>query len=467
MKIVYSITLSNGITFLLDTIKDTTVVSSSQISSVPMASGEIISDHKYEEPITVTLTGTISLTSFNKLSPFSNSFETLQAVESIFEMIKKSGDLCTLVKVNIDETGNKRATFAKRTNMVLQSINWTERINTLDFTFTFQQIRVVNISNPPTDVTDTSLPSIAGVTASNFTETFMDWDAIDALVTEIGTDLGFIEVEFAQYAWKAVLGLSSYIGAIGLGVAAGSAIAAAGGIGAVVEGLAAAAGASVAGGSVGGPVGTAIGLIAATALLLAAAGFLLYQTISDVQKDYQFREKAFRYYKDDRKMQEELQRFEDFLGSIHNSLMNFNNQIEVYQISENREQTCIINLFSTYYRFELTKNNITERYKLNVYDMDDILVKSLEDITVSPKSLDTCTELNYLFKIKNTGEYVYLLNQTKGVTTTDKYINSLVPSNTNYDKNDLTNYYVIATQIKPEELTANIREIITNSIKRS
>lgn len=122
-------------TMLLDTINDNRVSASSTLTTRPLVSGDKISDHIYREPVSVTITGTFAINGGTRMTMSANS--KLINIEKLFERLKNEGVICTLVKLS---TTDKIARFVTRDNMVLSSITWTEKINSLDFEFEFRQI---------------------------------------------------------------------------------------------------------------------------------------------------------------------------------------------------------------------------------------------------------------------------------------------------------------------------------------
>ena len=120
--------------FLFDYVEDATTNLTSDITTHPLVNGDIIADHMYLNPSTVSFSGTFSLLG-NKKYDFGNT-DRLANIQEIFERIMKEGIMCTLVKMS--STGDT-SRFKVRENMVLTSITWVERQTSMDFTFTFNE----------------------------------------------------------------------------------------------------------------------------------------------------------------------------------------------------------------------------------------------------------------------------------------------------------------------------------------
>lgn len=124
-------------TILLDTINETTVNTSSNLTQHPIVNGDIVADHMYKDPITISLSGSFSLNG-GTLMNIASTGSALSNIQTLFEKIKNEGIVCSLMKVMTDSKQNMR--FLERNNMVLTSIRWTEKVNSMDFSFSFTQV---------------------------------------------------------------------------------------------------------------------------------------------------------------------------------------------------------------------------------------------------------------------------------------------------------------------------------------
>ena len=162
-------------------------------------SGEQIADHYYKDPITMTISGVISLNGSKSEvlegSTVRGNPRMLRRFEEVFERVQNDGHLCDIVKIQRGESGSYR--FSKRENMVLTAISWTEGINTLGFNMTFTQALIVDqtifeddnrIDTGKTDrdnnntLPDESLPNVNVPDKTSFAREIVDWDVIEAQI---------------------------------------------------------------------------------------------------------------------------------------------------------------------------------------------------------------------------------------------------------------------------------------------
>ena len=141
---------SGSKSYYLDTIEDTSVSSEIQLTPQPLPTGDTITDHYYLDPKTMTISGELSLngnTYFSTSGALINN--TLAYAQEEFEQLQKEGVLCTISKLNYDNKNTPL--FKKRSNMVLKSISWTEKINSVSFTFTFHEVLSPSVTTVDAD----------------------------------------------------------------------------------------------------------------------------------------------------------------------------------------------------------------------------------------------------------------------------------------------------------------------------
>ena len=117
----------------LDQVDNVTISANSDLTVHPMLNADLVADHIIKKPITLGFSGTFSTQGSTK--------SDLIAQEKLFEEIKNNGWLCSISKIS--NVTNKPC-FIKRNNMILTSIRWTEGINTVSYSFSFEQILVAN-----------------------------------------------------------------------------------------------------------------------------------------------------------------------------------------------------------------------------------------------------------------------------------------------------------------------------------
>lgn len=395
---------------ILDTITENSVDLKSTITTHPMVSGELVADHMFDNPISISFSGTFSLNG-NKGLVSSQEGSKLKQVQELFESIKSNGYKCDILKVHINtkSNNNQELIFKKRTNMVLDSIRWVEHINSLNFTFGFTEVQVAKITEDPVvDKEDANLPDITQPETLSFTDTLLNWESVDKVVTTEARRSGLMTENF----WNYLLGST---------VAAGLTF---------VSGL------------------IVLGTISRGALIVtgvAAALVFLGSMISKAVKQKKFKVKIFEKYDDDRKNQKEVERFNNFLGDIHKHLSLLNESIKVYEISSDSPQEAMISIDGQYFIFTFTRNNIDNKFSLVISDVENKVVDSEPNLNNALTDIGSCTEENKLFRVPITGTYVYLFKKEE-------------------EKNNLTNYYIMTSTIKMYEFTNILTDVIKNAI---
>lgn len=411
-------------TILLDSIEDVQVNESSQLMTHPLVTGDMVADHMIKEPCSMTISGELSMNGSDNIC-FDGSKPTLKACQETFGKIKNNAYMCSITKLAMN-TNELR--FLQRENMVLTSIQWTERVNSLAFTLTFTQVLVADVQEYEVDMQDENLPAVTEPATLSFSSTLMDWDQVDRLVIDTCAAEGLTTDEFMTMLKSA--GASYLIG----GAAVGAAI--------LITYIAACASIPVA----GWIVGAASLAVAGVAII----GYGIYSAIKSAVNSRKYRVDQFKKYKDDKKNQAEVERFANFIGDIHNQLMKLNDAFYVYQISSNEPQECMLSISDEYYIFAFEKNNVNNKWTVNVTmpARDDSVVAANKSIDCAKTSYADCNSGNALFRASGSGAYVYLV-----------YVR-----NEDLAADDLRNYYILVSGMKPEDFTNAVTEIIKNAI---
>lgn len=400
---------------ILETVHDVNTNTQMTITEHPIPNATTVADHMYKQPTTMSIRGTFSLNSGQGIVVDSEGAK-LANIQELFEKIQNEGAMCEIVKIS---TVSEDVKFLRRSNMVLQSISWTERINSLDFTFSYRQALVAEVQTYDIDVDDEFLPNITSPLNMNFTDTLIDWTVIDAMVMKSLQDNKLISDAFM----RDLQGLDK-VGLMALGVGLAFAL-----IVASIPGI----------GQIAVLVAAAIGV----ALVIGAGIINIFKRLKDAKK---FRISQFEYYKNDKKRKAEVVRFSNFMGNIHTQLTQLNNVIRVYQIAANEEQKCMLSIDNNYYVFTFTRNNLNQTYKLVVTDVENVTRKVVGDITSAPTDFGQLTSVNRLFEADESGAYVYLVNSNEE------------------DKFDLTNYSIVISDINLDRYTDTVTQIITNAL---
>lgn len=402
---------------VLDSVYDNSVSSTATMTAHPVVGGYEVADHIFNEPDTMSIRGTLSFNGNRGIKIDKEGFKFVDFQE-MFENIKKNGVLCEIVKVHIinTEEGKQDAKFKIRNNMVLQSINWVEKINSLDFTFNFKQAMLVDVEEVEVDSDDLFAPNVTEPKTLNFTDTLIDWNVVNASIISNLNGFKLISDEFIRYI-KSMTAASL----IALGVAVA--------VAAVVL-------------SIPG-VGLAAALIAAAvaASLVIVKGLVNF--FKKAKDRVKYKVEAFKLYKNKKKSEKEAKRFADFLDSIHKEFTALNERIKVYAVSSNEPQECLLSIKDEYYIFTFTKNNTNQKYSLVVKDLNEVERGSLSDVTACPESFDQLHDSNAILKTSTTWSYL------------------LCPG---MEKNDLTKYFILVSDISMNEYNNIMEEVIKNAI---
>ena len=411
---------TNAISIILDTVNDTNITASSTVTEHPTVNGTPMADHMYKNPTDLSLTGTFSLNG-KKAILIDKAGKSLARVERMFEDIKDKGILCTISKIKIVDRDHTPQ-FTVRENMVLQSITWTEKINSLGFTFNFREALRADVQTYDVDPDDRFAPAITYADASNFSDTLLDWDAVDEEVLQALIDYNLAADDFLEYL--ATISVGSLI-AIGIGAVVATALAST----LVALGVAI----------------STIPIVGAVVAAVAAVVIGIFALIKLIKKRA-YKIKAFVYYKNATKRDKEVKRFMEFYESIHNKIRTLDGAIKVWSVSENKAQETLVNIDGSYYIFNFEKNNVDSgfAYKLNVSDINDTTIKCT-NTNAAINAFTDGTDNNMLFSTSKSR--VYLI-RSEGT-----------------DANDLTSYFICASQISPVEFSQALTDIIQEAIK--
>lgn len=442
----------NPISLLLDTVEATGINSSSTITQHPTVFGTPMADHMYRNPITVTLNGTFSLNG-KKGIVIEHGHGSLRRVEEMFEELKNKGVDCTITKITTDNRDS--AQFAIRTHMVLQSIHWTEHVNTVDFSFNFQEVLVADVVEADVDPDDRFAPNINYAKAANFSDTLLDWDMVDELVIKQLWDFELIAKEFLE-----LLGTMTAGALIGLAIGTAVAVALANTL--LALGVAASA----------IPV---VGAVVA-AVIAIVAGFI---AIIKWVKKTGYRIKAFKYYRNAKKQKKEIKRFADFYESIHNKIRSLDGVVRVYTINDNEPQETILSIGGNYYVFNFEKHNTSKNvddyaYSLKITDINDNVMANVNTNYAIESFMDGTPD-NSIVKANATGgNYVYLIYSPEGKAkataieesnTTSSDSNAELQDSITDDRTDLRNYMICVSSMNPEDFTKALKDIIVAALK--
>lgn len=422
----------NQVTIEFDTIDDVSTQLTSTVTTHPIVNGDTIADHMYKDPISISISGSYSLNGRKRMNITSDN--RLGDIQNIIERIKNDALFCTIVTISDDKEQKQR--FKSRSNMILNSISWREKQNSMDFALGFVEALTAEVQtiDYQVDVNDPLLPALTEPNTLSFTETLLDWEKIYEMTISILSDFGLISMEFLQMAGTAIGGVA----VAGLGVALGYVLVSV-----------------VAAGTIPG-----IGWIVSAAGLVVVGVVMIWNAFANFFNKQKFKIEAFKKYNDDRKNQAEVERFANFVGTIHQQLMQLENITRVYQITSNENQECMMSIDNSYYVFKFMKNSSTGFYGLTIHDSEDKPVKTFP--TIAPlEGLSECKNNNYIMRTSPSGHYVYLLN----LKLFEANQNGWSKSQVDEVLKDISNCVIFITQVDMEEFNNLVVDIIKNAIK--
>lgn len=152
---------------MLDVVKTKSITASSTITNQPLQSGDTMSDHMYRNPTTFNVSGTFALNGENA-NDISYGFvgkenDRLTQIETLLEKIKDEGYLCDLITMSFDDNGKNdvnNTRFKVRKNMALTNITWSEKLNSIDYQLSFQEVITVDSIDTSEIVVDDDDPLV-------------------------------------------------------------------------------------------------------------------------------------------------------------------------------------------------------------------------------------------------------------------------------------------------------------------
>lgn len=400
----------------LDLINTVDLNYTSRITEYPMLENDIIADHMYSEPGVVTVSGSFSTS--GKLSGIYGGTGTsrLENIQKAFEELKNRKMFIDIMSI-----------YNVRERYLLQDINWTENANTLDYTFKFKQVHLATAPKEEFDIDlrDDNLPTISETQTLDFTDEFLDKNEIIELIIQVLAELKVFDADF----WGGITS-SVAITVAGIGVAALLIKIAA--VFSAIPGF---------GWFVGAGILFGVGIAGIVKTIIKAA---------DKNKI-----KQFRHYKNKKKNDAEYKRFLDFMDGIYEQIDVMEQTSKVYSLPNDGDQETFLNINGQYYGFEFTRNNSDNTYSLQVTNMEDKLEYSSSRL-IGLSSLDECTDNNNIFA-DIPGSQVFIFNKNlMNVNDEEKGDQELY--------GDLRDYMILVTDIRLNEWSNIIRDIVRNAV---
>lgn len=434
--IISTIVDGEDVVLEFDLLSSKSVSTSSNITSHPLTNGDVIADHMYRQPVSVSISGTYSLNG-NKRTIFSGTNDRLTNIQELFERIKNEGLFCSIITVNEDD--NHQTRFKIRDNMVLTAIRWDEFQNSMNFSFDFVEAIAADAITAEyrSDVTDDTIPALTDPRQLDFTDTLIDWTEMYKIVNIACHDYGLFSDDF----WN-------HMSDVGRGLAVWGGTAVAGG---AIIGIAVACASNPAGWVIGAVIGIAAGIAYGISMIV--------KSCQNYQKKKKFKIKQFQYYEDDVKNKAEIERYANFISEIFKQIETLEDSFFLYGFSSNENQECTFYLDDNYYIFSLERSNNTQEYSLKVTDVNGKLIACQPTLT-GLTNISECTSSNYLFRTDVIGSYVYIMNpslfENESIIIPEEQRKAI--------KKDLTKYMILVTTIKLEEFNNMLSEIIKNAV---
>ncbi len=361
--------------FPIDLLNDRTVNANSHVATQPMQRGDYMADHMYRDPVNLTISGQFSLNGRNlnnKSYAFMSTNNRLSDIQKTFEYIKNHGILCNIMTIATDidmadsaDTGKYDANntrFITRENMALEGINWTEKVNSLAFNFSFKEVITVDEIEYEVESTDKYLPNPNLPTEAAFGTLLMDTGKLPEIIVKALYDKGLIQKKWAKWVVESInsgnIG-SKYIGYDALtGTYAILNLTIAGTLAACI-GLAIAIKIAVAvGGTVASiaPVGTVIVAVAAVAAAIGAAIYSIFKRV----KNKNLAKKLFKNGEAD------LERLADTCADVEAAMNTANLEMKVIELQSNEDQQICLSIGGDYFYIQFTKIEVEPYFTVQI-----------------------------------------------------------------------------------------------------
>lgn len=415
---------------LLDAVDNFQISEQNEITSHPMVSGDVVADHVIVQPCSISFSGSISLNG-------STPVKSLSSVQKTFENLKDKATLCTVAKV---KTANNEFRFLKRNNMVLSGIVWIEKINSLDFTFSFTQVLLDNVQ--VTQVASGKyLPDIVEPRTLTFQGTLISAEELYKQIIEALISSGVVDQQFLEQAISSgiLVGIGATVTLTAL-VALGYA-----GVG-VFAGLAG-TGLAAAGASATVPV---VGwVVAAAAIGIAVAAWGIGTLISEAIEAGKLKYKAFKSdFSDYEEQRAENERFAKMMDEIYQNVSVVNDYFKCYGFDSDEPQECMLNIGGTYHVFTFTRNNVSSSWNCKVTAFTGSGEKQ-----IASKKISFAREYGGL----SGGSAFCSINSSNSSGSSTYYVYFV-------GNQKLTESFMLVASIEPSKFTEKLTEIINDSI---
>ena len=300
--------------------------------------------------------------------------------------------------------------------MALETISWTEKQNSVKFSFGFKEVIMVEKQEyeplSPEEQEALGLPNVTSPIGSSLGTLLAETGALQQTIVQTLYDNGYIENDFLRVVCETAEFINSVktaaaIIAVGLAVAVITTIPAA-----IAVATAAATGGSIIAALAGSvsavfPVGTIIVAVVAVVagIAIGIAKFISWRKKQEKQK------KAFKLING--KADQDRDRLVNLLEDIEVVINRVKTGLTIYSINGNREQIVTINIGGEYYLINFIKNNTVENsgWSAEVTDMEGNALETVKHAWCPVSSFcDLDRNKNLWFKDKSKQFDVYLVN---------------------------------------------------------
>lgn len=406
---------------LISSAEPLTSNATSNITTNPLVTGDYIADHMFVQPKNITIRGTLSIN-----DGVSGNFNTrISEFEKLVNKIKDEA-----IKCNIATIRSSSSRFLAYGEMALNSISFTENVNSLDFTLGFQQILMTDVTVKPYDKSDPWLPSVDPAQSLSFIQEYFDWNTVTALVIQECVRLNIIDQ-------KIIDDLNNKLAAYDYAQSA------AGGL--VLGGVGIAAFALTAGVAAG-----PFGLIAAG---VGVAGLAIFQFLKGIVEDnkrdvedhtWETNRALFEYTDDVEKNEQTEKDLVEWTSSIAKRLLQLNNQIFVYHVDLTEDTEVYASINNDYYIFNFRRSS--NGWLMDLYDVNGNLLKGNVVSRDGLRYFDQVNSATSFYKKGNVRFYMFL----------DKIVSS-------DDGKGSASVRILAYIGNPDDFKKEVEEIIRNA----
>lgn len=482
---------------------------SSDITSYPLMNGDVLSDHMYTKPKSISLEAIFSLNGKGVLNGFFGSgTDRLMNIEAYFETLQKMGRTMTLIAVtntkdkngNITSTGDR---FLRTPNLVISASRYTYGYNTLEVSLTLTEVYFFDSGEISVweDEGDPNLPSVKDFEQLDFSQDVLTDEAVYDLVIQELSENGLISRSWAEWFadyGKAILATLASAAAIVLWIILKA-------IAICVLKMSVAAITSMAvtaslGATIGALASNPVTLIGAAAVVIVVGVTMFIRSIFRAVKRAQLINKFEYHDGDDEANRDEYNRLMIVCNNVQQAFSDYanNNNLMFYSMNSNKNKIdAYLTIDSIIYDFYFETNSegmwtVTVTSINNVPMLNATIMKGNSNVLELKK--DDC-----LFKGTD-GSRVYLINKGYAYQDLDEdsikqYLENLwksggctflgytakeqqeskenPPTDELYNKfrndgiyKDLTQFVFLVTDQNVEKITKKLKDTLYNCLKK-